>query len=622
MADSHNESPSKDTAADESVDTMVNPGQTVPVSGADNGGAGPLTNKNVLSLHEAHARSPEDPERVEEVLERSEGEPLPPAAQEVLLAQAEADATTAAPSSQPTSSGAETAAGSTGGAAGASAMGAANIGWLAAAAVGIGAAAAGGGGGGGSSTATGSSEPSFTLSETDTTGEYLLTGTATMTESGSSLVFEGTDGKTQTIPKTSDLLVDGALTASASDADGKTIGGTGQLTITGVGPEFSNGNGFDFSGISTQLATADAELAATASPTAGTYKLGNVDFTVSGFGLLDLSELTDAELDEGASSFSVASGATLKLNIGQAEALAANGPITGEGDVTIIAGNTDGKSEDIDATVKIRVNGGSVTFDIADDGSTEDTVVLGQNSALELGGGTLEVSDGQLDVSALDNSDAFQGVDNVVVNSGLVLTANQALGLKTIESNTDGSGIDVQVSSKEDLNALEQRAAEQVLRGKAQINLKKAVDAKDVADSDLSDAKNNIEESILRELSLSDAASEFADEPAAGEGNYALFGVAGAFFSPANSASFKVTDPDAVSFLIQNAQYITATGGLTVEQAAAIDEKADAPGGEAVPFQFSVTDTLAGVTATDAAEVLALSQDGYVLEDTIDSLDG
>jgi len=96
-------------------------------------------------------------------------------------------------------------------------------------------------------------------------------------------------------------------------------------------------------------------------------------------------------------------------------------------------------------TFSADMGGGDLTYEF--DGDTDDQVVeLDSDSSLQ-NIDTLEVTDGTLDVSNIPEAQDFENIDNVVVNSGIILTAAQADGL-TIEG--DGRVIITEFGESDD----------------------------------------------------------------------------------------------------------------------------------------------------------------------------
>ncbi|MBT6098618.1 MAG: hypothetical protein HOH05_09655, partial [Marinovum sp.] len=245
------------------------------------------------------------------------------------------------------------------------------------------------------------------------------------------------------------------LTIDALKANTQTITGGGSVAVNNL----QSLPTVDLSNISTNFVSAalggadDVVFSATA-------KLGKTALSIDNGAWRCVFSLG---VDFGTSTVSVSAGSTVVLTVGQAEALSANGTITGAAagggepaaNVYVNTGDvlSSTSATNATATVKFDLEGGTLTFDLPEDGN--DVLTLSADSAIDLGGGTLVVDSGDLDVINLANSDQFAGIDNVIVNSGLTLSANQLTELTAdggLNVETTGSGsLVVEVTSEADI---------------------------------------------------------------------------------------------------------------------------------------------------------------------------
>ncbi|WP_018952302.1 Ig-like domain-containing protein, partial [Thioalkalivibrio sp. AKL12] len=102
------------------------------------------------------------------------------------------------------------------------------------------------------------------------------------------------------------------------------------------------------------------------------------------------------------------------------------GVIRGEGNLWLLVGDiNDPAQTDFDAQLNIELSGGTLTFDMPSD---DYELTLLDGSDIDLGGGSLEVSDGNI---VLETGVEIKGAAVIVLNSSLVVSQGQIEGLGT-----------------------------------------------------------------------------------------------------------------------------------------------------------------------------------------------
>lgn len=94
--------------------------------------------------------------------------------------------------------------------------------------------------------------------------------------------------------------------------------------------------------------------------------------------------------------------------------------VRGDGNVWLLIGEEDAPATNYTAKLDIRLDGGDLTFDMPSD---DDALTLEEGTVIDLGGGTLIVSDGKVFANAADVQ--LLNIGDVVVNSELVITYDQ-----------------------------------------------------------------------------------------------------------------------------------------------------------------------------------------------------
>ncbi|WP_445005627.1 hypothetical protein [Halomonas mongoliensis] len=108
--------------------------------------------------------------------------------------------------------------------------------------------------------------------------------------------------------------------------------------------------------------------------------------------------------------------------------------ISGDGNLWLLVGDiSDQQQTAFDAQLNIELSGGILTFDMPSD-NYELTLLDG--SVIKLGGGTLEVSDGDL---KLQSGVSIEGADNIILNSSLELNRDQLESLSAKDISGQGS---------------------------------------------------------------------------------------------------------------------------------------------------------------------------------------
>ena len=236
-----------------------------------------------------------------------------------------------------------------------------------------------------------------------------------------------------------------AISASADVISGLSVSGTGTLVVNDI----ESDTDVDLSGVAVPT------LSAIIDTTGGVKFLSSADFgsavlTVSGVVGVDTDKVSFQQgADLSAVTFDVEAGALLELTSSQVAVVSATDTITGSGDVRVIIDSTTAGADSITSLVKVDLEGGALIFDLQDDA---DTLILAAGSSIDLGGGTLVIDDGEVDV--FTNAADFVNVGNVIVNSGLKLSVFQLSQLNgKVETQGEGS-LDVKIETAEDVNAL------------------------------------------------------------------------------------------------------------------------------------------------------------------------
>ena len=284
-------------------------------------------------------------------------------------------------------------------------------------------------------------------------------GGIALTRELADFVFTPSSGSAVTIAAgdVAEIKVDDvALTVDADVISGLSVIGDGAVVVTNIEADTDvDLGGLAVPGVS---ATIDTTGGVTFLASAD---LGSASVTVSG----DVNATTDkVAFAEGADlsgvTFAVEAGALLQLTSSQVSAVSATDTITGSGDVRIVIEDVTVGADIIERLVKVDLEGGSLTFDLQDD---LDTLVLAAGSSIDLGGGTLIIDDGTVDI--LTNAADFTNVGNVVVNSGLTLSVSQLQQLSG-KVETQGEGrLDVKLETPDDVAALKAVMANVVTEG-------------------------------------------------------------------------------------------------------------------------------------------------------------
>ena len=339
------------------------------------------------------------------------------------------------------------------------------------------------------------------LSQADSLLGITSTGTKT-TNVDADLSFTGDFGTGFSI----NVAAAAELTLDASLATAQSITGDGSVQVINL----QDTTLIDLSGITAN--SLSANISGTGDVVfQGASQFGSAAISVNNSG----SSAFSTGVDFGTSSISVSAGSTLVLSTTQVQALSANGTIVGaaasgsEAAANVYVNTGDVLSstaaETATATVKIEISGGVLTFDLPEDG--DDVLILSADSSINLNGGTLVVDSGNLDVNLLTNSDQFAGIDNVIVNSGLTLSASQLEELTSAEGglnvDTSGSGsLVVEVSSEADIEAVKEAMLKLTTTSELPAI---GVEASDTAKG----ADDTVKASL--DSALADAASEIAE---------------------------------------------------------------------------------------------------------------
>ncbi|MBD3657107.1 hypothetical protein, partial [Marinobacter sp.] len=143
----------------------------------------------------------------------------------------------------------------------------------------------------------------------------------------------------------------------------------------------------------------------------GSQALGLVDY---GF------EFSTAKSIEGAAILTLKDGVTVVGKIAEFDLNAGGVKASGNGHVWLLIGEEGAPSAEHRALLDIRLEGGNLTFDMPSD---DDVLTLEPGTVIDLGGGTLIVSDGK--VLAYADQVQLLNIGDVVVNSELVITYDQ-----------------------------------------------------------------------------------------------------------------------------------------------------------------------------------------------------
>ncbi|ANB03168.1 hypothetical protein [Ectothiorhodospira sp. BSL-9] len=119
--------------------------------------------------------------------------------------------------------------------------------------------------------------------------------------------------------------------------------------------------------------------------------------------------------------------------------------ISGEGNLWLLVGDiNDQEVKDFTAQLNIELSGGSLTFDMPND---DYELTLLEGSVISLGGGTLEVSDGNI---RLEPGVSIEGADTIILNSSLELSRVQ---LETLGANQVSGQGELIVTVNDDVEA-------------------------------------------------------------------------------------------------------------------------------------------------------------------------
>ncbi|MBR2513955.1 MAG: hypothetical protein IKE45_08010 [Halomonas sp.] len=266
--------------------------------------------------------------------------------------------------------------------------------------------------------------------------------TVTQTDGSQHTLAEGTTRTTdgQVVGDTTALTEQGLLSAesyaSVLPDSATTVPGGSVITQAGynITPGMVAGAG----------AIAVGGIAITANNSSSSDSSGSASSQESTLRLDDDADFDTLDL-EGVDTIISSSGSTLSATSDQLDGF--EGVIQGSGDLRIAV--EDGFEENV--TIKIELEGGNVTFTFTEGG----TLVLSSESVMTLDGADLFVTGGTLDVSNIEGAENFSGVNNVTLNSGLIVNVDQLASLEKISTGTDTeSSFNVVIRSQQDLDTL------------------------------------------------------------------------------------------------------------------------------------------------------------------------